>query len=206
MGQSATTTTGQGERDWARDLEQRLVLATPDRTCRGMFLKGILQVLKSHGEEDAMRQCLEVGGQARINDFSSYPIASRLRMAYLAAEHLAPRAGGFDAALRLLGRQATADFMASLAGRTMLALTGWDVVKMMNSLPTAFGASLNHGKQTVEWSSPKSGRFWLEEDLMPEPFNSGIVDAVLDAGKVRGARVWGRQVALTQCECFFSWE
>ncbi len=206
MGLSATTT-GRGRLDRSRDLEQRLVLATPDKTCRGMFLKGILEVVKSQGgDAAAVQRCLEASGQSRVNDFSSYPMASRLRMVYLAAELLAPKAGGFDAALRLLGRQATADFMASLAGRTLLALTNWDAVKMLNSLPTAFGASVNYGTQKVEWSSPKSGRFWLDGDLMPEPFNSGIVEAVLDAGKVKGGRVWGRQVDVNQCECLFSWE
>ncbi|QSQ25540.1 DUF2378 family protein [Pyxidicoccus parkwayensis] len=195
-----------GAVDWERDLEQRLVLATPDKTCRGMFLKGVLQVVKSFGDEAVVARCLEVGGQTRITDFASYPIATRLRMSWAAAEHLAPRVGGFDAALRQLGRQATADFMASLAGRTILALTNRDVVKMINSLPTAFGASVNYGRHTVEWSGPKSGRFLLEGDLMPAPLNSGIMEAVLAAGAVKGGKVHGRQLAVDCCECVFSWE
>jgi uncharacterized protein (TIGR02265 family) len=200
------TTTGQGTVDRVRDLEERLALATPDKTCRGMFLKGVLQVVGSYGDEDVVQRCLEAGGQKRITDFSNYPMSARLRMTWVAAEFMAPRVGGFDEALRLLGRQATADFMASLAGRTILALTARDVVKMVNSLPTAFGASINYGKYTVEWTGPKSGRFFLDGDLMPEPTNSGIMDAVLAAGNVKGAKVRGRQLALTQCEHLFSWE
>lgn len=205
MGQNATTME-QGTVDRVWDLELRLAAATPDKTCRGMFLKGILQVVRSFGDEAAVQRCLEAGGQPRITDFASYPMSSRLRMTYTAAEFLAPRTGGFDAALRLLGRQATADFMESLAGRTILALTARDIVKMVNSLPTAFGASVNYGTHTVEWTGPTSGRFFLDGDLMPEPTNSGIMEAVLDAGNVKGGKVRGRQLSLTQCECLFSWE
>lgn len=205
MGRDATTA-GQGRRDWARDLEQRLALATPDKTCRGMFLKGILQVVKSLGDEAAVQRCLVAGGQTRLTDFFSYPLSSQLRMTWAAAEYLAPRTGSFDEALRLLGRQATADFMASLAGRTMLALTGRDAVKMVNSMPTAFRASVNYGKHSVVWTGPKSGRLILDGDLMPEPTNSGILEAVLMAGDVKSAKVLGRQVGLTLCECHFSWE
>ena len=43
MGQDATTG-GSGAVDLARELEQRLALATPDKTRRGMFMKGILEV------------------------------------------------------------------------------------------------------------------------------------------------------------------
>lgn|GEM_PF-4952347 len=45
--------------DRARDLKQRLALATPDKTCRGIFLKGILQVVKSLGDASAVQQCLD---------------------------------------------------------------------------------------------------------------------------------------------------
>ncbi|NMO20129.1 DUF2378 family protein [Pyxidicoccus fallax] len=212
MGQDTTRLTRDaapmvyGAVDRVRDLEHRLVLATPDKTCRGMFLKGVLQVVKSFGDDAAVARCLAASGQTRITDFASYPIADRLRMSWAAAEYLAPRVGGFEAALRLLGRQATADFMASLAGRTILALTNRDVVKMINSLPTAFGASVNYGKHTVEWSGPKSGRFLLEGDLMPEPINSGIMEVVLAAGEVKGGKVQGLQLAVDCCECVFSWE
>jgi len=205
MGLNATTA-GQGTVDRARDLEQRLALATPDKTCRGLFLKGILQVVKSLGDASAVQRCLDASGQTRFTDFFTYPVSSQLRMTYTAAELLAPRTGGFDGALRLLGKQATADFMASLAGRTMLTLTGRDPVKMVSSLPTAFRASVSYGKHTVEWTGPRSGRLLLDGDLMPELFNSGILEAVLLAGDVKGAKVQGRQTGLVQCECLFSWE
>jgi uncharacterized protein (TIGR02265 family) len=192
--------------DRARDLEQRLALATPDKTCRGIFLKGILQVVKPLGDASAVQRCLDASGQTRFTDFFSYPVSSQLRMTYTAAELLAPRTGGFDEALRLLGRQATADFMASLAGRTMLALTGRDPVKRVSSLPTAFRASVSYGKHTVEWTGPRSGRLLLDGDLMPASINSGILEAVLTEGDVKGAKVQGRQTGLVQCECLFSWE
>jgi uncharacterized protein (TIGR02265 family) len=191
--------------DRAWDLEQRLVLATPDKTCRGMFLKGILQVVGSLGDEALLRRCLEASGQTRITDFFKYPVSAQLRMSWIASEGLAPRVGGFDEALRLLGRQATADFMASLAGRTMLALTGRDAVKMVNGLPTAFRASASYGRHLVEWTGPKGGRLMLDGDLLPEPFNSGVLEAVLMAADVQGVRVWGRQLSVNRCECSFSW-
>jgi uncharacterized protein (TIGR02265 family) len=192
--------------DWTRDLEQRLAQATPDKMCRGMFLKGILQVVRSLGDEAALRRCMDASGETRLTDFFNYPGATQLRMAYVAAEALGARNGGFEAGLRLLGRQATSDFLNSLAGKTMLALTGKNPTKMLNSLPTAFRASNNYGQHSVEWTGPSTGRFVLKGDLMPEPYNSGIVEAVLMIADLKQSRVVGRQVALLDCECAFSWE
>ena len=47
--------------DWTRDLEQRLAQATPDKMCRGMFLKGILQVVRSLGDEAALHSGCQHG-------------------------------------------------------------------------------------------------------------------------------------------------
>ncbi len=192
--------------DWTRDLEQRLAQATPDKMCRGMFLKGILQVVRSLGDEAALQRCITAGGEARLTDFFNYPAASQVRMVFAAADVLGARNGGIEEGLRLLGRQATSDFLNSLAGKTMLALTGKNPTKMLNSLPTAFRASNNYGQHSVEWTGPSSGRFVLKGDLMPEPYNSGIVEAVLMIADLRQPRVVGRQVALLDCECVFSWE
>jgi uncharacterized protein (TIGR02265 family) len=192
--------------DWTRDLELRLAQATPDKVCRGMFLKGILQVVRSLGDEAALRRCTEASGEPRLTDFFNYPATTQLRMAYAAADALGARNGGFEEGLRLLGRQATSDFLNSLAGKTMLALTGKNPTKMLNSLPTAFRASNNYGQHTVEWTGPTSGRFVLNGDLMPEPYNSGIVEAVLMTADLKGPKVVGRQLALLHCECAFSWE
>lgn len=197
---------GQGAVDWARDLEQRLAHATPDKQVRGMFLKGILQVVRSLGDEAALQRCIDVSGETRITDFFNYPAATQLRLAYTAAEILGARNGGFEEGLRLLGRQATADFLGSLAGKTMLALTGKSPVKMLNSLPTAFRASNNYGQHTVEWTGPTRGRFLLTGDMMPEPYNTGVVEAVLMTADVNNPQVVGRQLALLDSECAFSWE
>ncbi|MFP2924865.1 TIGR02265 family protein [Pyxidicoccus sp. 3LG] len=205
MGQDATTG-APGAADLARELEQRLALATPDKTRRGMFLKGILQVVGSLGDEASVRRCQEASGQTRITDFHSYPIASHLRMLFTAAEVLAPRSGGYEGAFRLLGRQSVTDFMGSLAGRTMLALTNRDIVKMLNSLPRAYEASVNYGQRSVEWSGPKRGRFLLEGDLLPAAFNAGVVEAVLLAGEAKSMSVEARQLGPAGCECVFSWE
>jgi len=205
MGQDATTRAPVAA-DLARELEWRLALATPEKTTRGMFLKGILQVVRSLGDEAAVQRCLAASGQTRITDFFSYPMTSHLRLAFTAAEYLAPRSGGYDEAFRLLGRQATADFMSSLAGRTMLALTNRDPVKMLNSLPTAFRASVSYGQHSVEWTGPRSGRFILKGDLMPVAVNTGILEGVIMSADVRAVKVEGRQLALADCECVFSWE
>ncbi|HZI14917.1 MAG TPA: DUF2378 family protein [Myxococcus sp.] len=192
--------------DWTRDLELRLAEATPDKMCRGMFLKGILQVVRSLGDEAALRRCMDASGESRLTDFFNYPGASQLRLVYAAAEVLGARNGGFEEGLRLLGRQATSDFLNSLAGKTMLALTGKNPTKMLNSLPTAYRASNTYGQHRVEWTGPTQGLFVIKGDLMPEPYNCGIVEAVLMIADLREPKVVGRQLALLDCECAFSWE
>ena len=192
--------------NWNQELEQRLAVATPDKTTRGMFLKGILHVVSTMGDEAAVQRCMAAAGEKRITDFFSYPVTAQLRLVFAAAEALGVRHGGFEEGLRLLGRQGTTDFFSSLAGKTLLALAGNSPTKLLNNVPTAYRASSNYGQHTIEWAGPNSGRFVLSGEFMPAPYHRGVVEAVLAKAEVKGGKVASRQITMLDCECTFSWD
>jgi uncharacterized protein (TIGR02265 family) len=88
----------------------------------------------------------------------------------------------------------------------MLALAGNSPTRVLNNLPTAYRASSSYGEHTIEWTGPNSGRFVLKGEFMPVPYHCGVVEAVVEKAQVKGGKVTGRQISMTDCECSFSWD
>jgi uncharacterized protein (TIGR02265 family) len=192
--------------DWSVDLAQRLTATRPEDTIRGLFMNGILEVLRTVKDEATAKRCLEASGVKKYVDFFSYPGTTNLKLTFAAAEALSSTYGSFEEALKQLGRRATADFLGSATGKTLRVLTGNRPTAMVNSIPGAYRASVSYGERAVTWTGPTSGRLSIHGDLMPWPFHEGVLLAVLEATDVRGARVHTHRRALLEGDYAFSWE
>jgi len=191
---------------WAQDLMQRMKLAQPTDTARGMFFRGTLEAIQGMAPgERLVERCLKECGQDKFVDFFNYPIAQHLKILSTALPVLATRHGGFERAMRELGRRATADFLTTAAGKTMLMLVRGDARRMLSHLPSAYRVSVSFGQQSVEWLGPTQGRFIARRDFMPYPFHEGTLSSILTSLNVQGVKVQGRQTRLLDMECDFSW-
>lgn len=192
--------------DWTMDLHQRLVAAKPGHTVRGLFLHGALNALRALRGADAARRCLEAAGAKRFRDVPRYPIATNVQLVFAAARELSGPSGDFDEALRQLGQRVTADVLASAAGKVLRLVTGGRPEALVNSLPGAYRASVNHGKREVTWTGPTSGRLSMEGDFLPWPYHEGVLLAVLEAAGAREPRVHTHRRALLDGDYAFSWD
>ena len=198
--------TGPAPYDWEQDLEERLSLATPGDAVRGLFSKGILNALRSLLGEPAVEHCLEVCGERKFVDFFNYPVRTHLLVVFTGARLLAPRYGGMEQALRQLGRNSTADFLNSTAGKTMQLIARGNPTKLLDTLPFAYQVSLSFGTQTLEWEGPTSGRYILRRDFIPLPSHEGVLEALLETSRARDVKVRGRRTGgLLDTEYTFSW-
>lgn len=177
-----------GEGDWERDLEWRMSQATPGDTARGVMFKGTLEAVRRLGNESAVRSCLEAGGEEQFVDVFSYPIRSLLMMLGCAARQLAPRYGGGEAALRVLGRRANADYLSSPLGRVVKVLTYGSPRRMMESAPDIHRQTMSFGELSVEWTGLSSGRVVRRGDFLPAACQEGALEELLCA--TGGRRVW----------------
>lgn len=188
------------------DLEQRLALASPSDTARGMFLRATLEAVRVLGDEEAVRQCQRASGEETLVDFFSYPVSANLRMVFAAARMLEGRYGGIDEALRQLGFRAAESFLASTAGLALQLLARGDTKRLMGHLPSVYRASVSFGSRSVVWLGPSCGRLTMWREFMPSPFQEGMLLGVLRKANVRGARVLGHQLSTLESDYDISWE
>lgn len=188
------------------DLAQRLAMASPADTTRGMFLRATLDAVRTLGDEEAVRGCLRASGEDKLVDFFIYPVSANLRMVFAAAWLLAPRYGGFDGALRELGYRAAQCFLASAAGLMLQLLAGGDAKRLLGNLPSAYRASVSFGARSVTWTGPRRGQLSMRHEFMPYPFHEGLLMGVLGKANARGVRVRGYQLSTLESDYDVSWE
>jgi uncharacterized protein (TIGR02265 family) len=198
--------TGSPAYDWDEDLEQRLSLARPGDTVRGLFANGILKTVRGHEGQEAVERCLEACGERKFVDFFSYPIRTHLLVVFTAARLLAPRYGGLEGALRYLGRCSTTDFLRSATGRTMTLLARGEPRNLLLAMPSAYQVGMSFGKQSFVWTRLTSGRYILHRDFIPLPSHEGVLTALLEVGNARDVKVRGwRTSGLLDSAYEFSW-
>ncbi|HEX5745563.1 MAG TPA: TIGR02265 family protein [Archangium sp.] len=191
---------------WARDLAQRVALATPADTAWGAFLRSTLEAIRVLGDEGLVRRCREVCGHEQPVEFFRYPVRLRLQMMALCLEPLAARHGGSERALRLLGRQGTSAFLCSHAGRLMLMLAGGDRKRLLEGAHVGFRMGLSYGKHTTRWAGPACFHWSMEREFMPLPFMEGVLEVLVESSGARNVRVVGRQTGALDGEYELTWE
>ncbi|MFL5351112.1 TIGR02265 family protein [Archangium sp.] len=191
---------------WLQDLERRNNLVKPEHTMRGFFFKGVLENLRTLGDEALVKRCVEASGQEHFVDFFSYPVHLMFPILSTALPSLATRYGGAETALRQLGRRASTDFLESVAGKALLLLAQGRPKTLINSLPGAFTVAMSHGRGTVQWTGPQQGRLRATVSSVPPPFHEGMVQQVLEAVRARDIQVAGHDAGGLDVECDFSWK
>jgi uncharacterized protein (TIGR02265 family) len=187
-----------------RELERRLALATPADTMRGFFFNGALEAVRELGDE-AVRRCLEAGGETSFTSFFRYPVTAYLRVIYTAAWLLQETRGGFEAAMRHVGYMAAPPYLSSAVGRALLLVNQKNPKLLINSLPTAYQAAVSYGECSVLWTGARSGLLRTKHDFMPHLIHQGALLALFDAMGTRNVRVTGEQVGTLDNEIVFSW-
>ncbi len=188
------------------DLAERLARATPKDTCKGMFFNGVLSATEKLLGADARKALFVKAGGRKFVDFFNYPIADFLPFAFQAAELLLEGHGGWDGAFRLLGRQATDDFLSTTVGKTLLLLAGDDPRRLMSSLSSGYKTAVSYGERSVAWTGQKSCTFKMRRDFMPHPYHEGVIEQVLRAVGATDVKAGGRRVGQLDTDYDVSWK
>lgn len=188
----------------SNDLEQRIALASSSDTCKGMFHNGLfLSAQRAQGDLGLERMKAAARGQKYV-DFFNYPIAEFLPQAWAAAEIVGGKEG-LAAGIRLLGRQATDDFLSTAVGKTLLLLAGSDPKRMMNSLPAGYKTAVSYGTRTVTWKTSAHCVFSMKRDFMPHPYHEGVLLQVLTAVGGKNVQAKGHRVGLLDTDYEITW-
>jgi uncharacterized protein (TIGR02265 family) len=192
------------------DYDLRIPQADPKDTVRGLFFNGVFSSVKTLGGEEALRECYLLLDDPRFTrrfiDFSSYPVTDFLRLASAAARVLAPQVGGLAQAQRQIGQQSIRDFFSSMAGKTLLLLSGNSPQRALGNLPSGYSTSVSYGARQVTILGENSARVTYRGDLMPPAHNEGVLLGILQAVKAQNPQVRSRPKGLLECDYELSWD
>jgi uncharacterized protein (TIGR02265 family) len=191
------------------DYERRILLATPEDTARGLFFNGVLSAVTTLGGETARKDCLaqlnDKRFERRFTDFASYPVSDFLRLALAATRVLTPKFGGAVATQPRLGMQATSDFLNSMAGRTLLLLSGDSPKRLIGNLASGYRSAVSYGERIVSMESDTSARVLMKRDFMLPHYNEGVLRALLESVHAKSPQVRSRPLGQLDCEYELSW-
>jgi uncharacterized protein (TIGR02265 family) len=191
------------------DYERRILLATPEDTARGLFFNGVLSAVVSLGGDSALKQCHtqlnDKRFERRFTDFSNYPVSDFLRLALAATRVLSPKLGGPEVTQQRLGVQATNDFLNSMAGRTLLLLSGDSPKRLVGNISSGYRSAVSYGERVVTMKDDTSAHVLMKRDFMLPLYNEGVFRALLEAVHARSPQVRARPLGQLDCEYELSW-
>lgn len=206
MNAAASSTLSRVEAEY----ERRIALTTSEDTARGLFFNGVLSAVVSFGGEAALKRCHALLNDRRFErrfiDFSSYPVSDFLRMALAATQVLTAQLGGADSTQRQLGMNATRDFLRSMAGRTLLILSGDSPKRVIGNLASGYRSAVSYGERKVTLIGDKAARVTVKRDFMLPLYNEGVLLAVLESVHARNPQVRATPQGMLDCEYELSWE
>lgn len=188
------------------ELRFRLSFIEPSNAIRGVFIKGVLEVVQQIGGKAAVDHCMEVLGEKELLDFFNYPMATFLRMTYAAAHFLSDRYGNFEGAMWKMGYQALKNFEVSPVGRSMLMLAHGEPKRLLESLPATTQAMTAGGETSVLSTGHTSGIYSVKRDFMPPCYTEGAMQALFEVMKVHKLEIHAERTGPFDTNYRISWQ
>ncbi|WP_257458703.1 DUF2378 family protein [Archangium lipolyticum] len=187
------------------ELQQLLSYVTPTDTTRGLFLNGVLEVVRQLGDESTVRRCLEESGEKQFLDLFSYPLGTLLRMSYTGARLLSSDSRDFNEVMRQMGYLSARNFADSTMGRVMLRLVVGQPRRLLDTLPMAYRMNTTAGECTVRWTGHTNAVIRFTRDFLPHAYTEGSLQGSFEIAKVPGLTVRARPLARLDTEFELSW-
>ncbi len=187
-----------------------LSLPAPEDTLRGLFFTSLLSMVKKEGGESGLRQCQQLLMDKRFQrgfiSFASYPATDFLRVAHAASQVLAPLLGGPEKTARLLGMSTVRDFVHSMAGKTLVSLSGGGPQRLLGNIPSAYRAAVSFGDRKVTPRGDHAVLITFKRDFLPVAHSEGVIMAVLEASTAKYPQVRSRSLGPLDSEYEVSWQ
>lgn len=188
------------------DLQERLAMAAPGDTIKGVLCNSALATASQVLDEGAVKACRAASGERRFIDFFNYPVSSFLRLSFTAAELSRSKLGGLDAAFRTLGKQAVDDFLSTAAGKALRSVGNEDPHRLLATLPSTYRTALNHGERHISLASVGRCVLKMRRDFLPHAYHEGVLVALLSSLGLAGAHVLGRRVGTLDADYEITWD
>lgn len=185
-------------------------LPSPEDHFRGLFFTSLFNLLKKEVGESGVKHCQELLMDKRFQrgfiSFANYPATDFLRLAHAATLVLAPLVGNVEKCARRLGRATVDDFVHSMAGKTLVSLSGGSPHRLLGNIPAAYRASVNFGERKMTPTSEKSALLTFKRDFLPLPHSEGVILAVMEVSTGKHPQVRSRSLGPLDSEYEVTWD
>jgi uncharacterized protein (TIGR02265 family) len=193
--------------DAEQDVEQRMRLATPEHTTRGILFLGTLKAIRDlGGDEELVRSCVEACGEKEFVEFFNYPTRALLQVLATAARGLTTRYGSFEEVLRQIGWRTGHSYMGSIVGRSAQLVSAAGAMRLMRILEELYKVSMAYAEPTVAWKGPKRGVLFVQRTFTPLAYHEGGALAIGSFLGMKGVEAHARPTGALSIELEVSWE
>lgn len=185
-------------------------LPAPEDNFRGLFFTSVFNLVKKEVGEAGVKHCQQLLMDKRFQrgfiSFATYPATDFLRLAHAATLVLAPLHGNVEKCARRLGRATVEDFVHSMAGKTLVSLSGGSPHRLLGNIPAAYRASVNFGERKMTPTGQNSALLTFRRDFLPLPHSEGVILAVMDASTGKHPQVRSRSLGPLDSEYEVTWD
>jgi uncharacterized protein (TIGR02265 family) len=190
-----------------QDLEQRLSLATPEHTTRGiLFLSTLKTVRELGGDDEMVRRCLEATGETKFLEFFNYPTRALLLLLAAAARLLSTRYGSFERVLRQIAKRTAESYITSVVGRSAQLVSPTDPMRLVRTLEELYKVSMVYAEPTVLWKGPKRGVLAVQRTFTPLAYHEEGAIAIGTRLGLKNVEARARATGALSIELEVSWD
>ncbi|KFE69019.1 DUF2378 family protein [Hyalangium minutum] len=187
-----------------------LSLPSPEDNFRGLFFTSLFNLVKREAGESGLKHCQQLLMDKRFQrgfiSFATYPATDFLRLAHAATLVLAPLLGNnVEKCSRRLGMATVQDFVHSMAGKTLVSLSGGAPHRLLGNIPAAYRASVNFGERKMTVTGDKSALLTFKRDFLPLPHTEGVILAVMEVSTGKHPQVRSRSIGPLDSEYEVTW-
>jgi len=187
------------------DLKQRIAVATPGDTVRGLIFNAAFQVIRELGGEAAAKECDPAGTGTRI-DFFAYPVVDFLKVAWAAADRLEQKLGSADKVFFAVGHRAGSGVLSSTLGKTLTTLSGMDPRRLLASTASGYKATVSYGERTLSWKGERHAHFTFKRDFLVPAFHCGVFAGAVESVGGKNVKASGSQTGFLEAEYQVTWD
>jgi uncharacterized protein (TIGR02265 family) len=192
--------------DAQRDLESRLLLATPEYTTRGILFLATLTTVRELGGEEGVKRCLEASGETEFVEFFNYPTRALLQMLDAAARLLSAELGGYGEVLRRIAKRTVELYMTSVVGRSAQLVSASDPMRLVRTLEELYKVSMAYSAPTVVWKGPKRGILSVQRTFTPLAYHEGGAVALGATLGLKNVEAHARPTGPISLDLEISWD
>ena len=185
-------------------------LPSPEDNIRGLFFTSAFSLVKKEAGEAGVKHCQQLLMDKRFQrgfiSFATYPATDFLRVAHAASLVLAPLLGSVDKCARRLGMATVQDFVHSMAGKTLVSLSGGAPHRLLGNIPAAYRASVNFGERKMTPRGDTGAVLTFKRDFLPLPHSEGVILAVMEVSTGKYPQVRSRSLGPLDSEYEVSWD